>query len=192
MTKTYSKTRVLIEGAMMIAMATVLSEIKIFSMPYGGDVTAVSMLPLILMSFRHGLKWGMFTAFVNSILQLLLGLNNVAYCPTLLSQIGCIAFDYILAFSVLGLASVFGGKLKNKILGVAVGTAVVCALRFCAAVLSGALIWGGYQSYYEWATGLNVWVYSMIYNGNYMLPETIITIIVAIILVKFMPKLFDK
>ncbi len=192
MTKSYSKTRVLIEGAMMIAVATVLSEIKIFSMPYGGDVTAVSMLPLILMSFRHGLKWGMFTAFVNSILQLVLGLNNVAYCPTLLSQIGCIAFDYILAFSVLGLASVFGGKFKNKILGVAVGTAVVCILRFCAAVLSGALIWGGYQSYYEWAAGLNVWVYSMIYNGNYMLPETIITIIVAVILVKFMPKLFDK
>ena len=61
MSKTYSKTRVLVECALMIAIGTVLSNIKIFTMPNGGSVTLLSMLPFVLVSFRHGVKWGLFT-----------------------------------------------------------------------------------------------------------------------------------
>ncbi len=192
MTQTYSKTRVLVEGALMIALATILSEIKLFSMPFGGDLTLCSMLPIILMSYRHGLKWGVFTAFVSSLLQLILGIGNLAYCATLFSQIGCMLLDYIFAFTVLGTACFFGSMLQNKTLGVAFGTFMACALRLVFAVLSGALLWGSYQSYYEWAAGLNVWVYSFIYNVNYMLPETILTMVAAVLIVKFAPKLFAE
>lgn len=190
MTATYSKTRILVEGALMIALATILSEVKIFSMPYGGDVTLCSMLPIILMSYRHGLKWGTFTAFVFSLLQLILGINNVAYCATLFSQIGCMLLDYILAYTVLGIACTFRNISKNKSINIALGTVAACAGRLVFAVLSGALLWGSYQSYYDWAAGLNVWVYSFIYNINYLLPETILTIIAAVLIVKFAPKLF--
>lgn len=191
MSSTYSKTRILVEGALMIALATILSEIKIFAMPYGGDVTLCAMLPIILMSYRHGLKWGVFTAFVYSLLQLILGVSNLAYCATLLSQIGCMLLDYILAFSVLGTAAFFAKWFKNKLASVAFASLMVCVLRLCFAVMSGALLWGSYQSYYEWAAGLNVWMYSLIYNLNYMVPETIITVLAAVLIVKFAPKLFD-
>ena len=72
-TKSYSRTRTLVECALMIAVGTVLAQIKIFEMPFGGSVTLVSMLPFILVSFRHGVKWGLATGFVNSLLQMLLG-----------------------------------------------------------------------------------------------------------------------
>ncbi|MBR3271734.1 MAG: energy-coupled thiamine transporter ThiT, partial [Clostridia bacterium] len=70
--------RRLVESALMIAVATVLSLIKI-DLPFGGGVTIVSMLPLILISHRYGWKWGLATAFVYSVAQLVLGLDNVAY-----------------------------------------------------------------------------------------------------------------
>ena len=73
MSKTYSKTRILVECALMIAIGTVLSNIKFFTLPNGGSVTLLSMLPFVLVSFRHGVKWGLFTGFVNGCLQMLLG-----------------------------------------------------------------------------------------------------------------------
>ena len=73
MSKSYSKTRVLVECALMVAIGTVLANIKIFTMPNGGSVTLLSMLPFVLVSFRHGVKWGLFTGLVNGCLQMLLG-----------------------------------------------------------------------------------------------------------------------
>ena len=64
MSNSYSKTRILVECALMIAIGTVLSNIKIFTMPNGGSVTLLSMLPFVLVSFRHGVKWGLFTGLV--------------------------------------------------------------------------------------------------------------------------------
>ncbi|MBP1551243.1 MAG: energy-coupled thiamine transporter ThiT [Oscillospiraceae bacterium] len=185
-----TNTRAMVECALMIAVGTVLAQIKIFTMPYGGSVTLVSMLPFILVSFRHGVKWGLFTGFINGLLQLITGF----YAPpsgTLTALVAMILLDYLLAFMALGLAQGFAKPFKNRLTGVAVGTATVCFLRFICSFLSGALLWGSYQSYYEWAAGLSVWEYSFIYNGTYMLPELIITSICACLLVKLAPKFFD-
>ena len=103
MSKTYSKTRTLVECALMIALGTVLANIKIFEMPNGGSITLLSMLPFILVSYRHGTKWGLFTGFVNSLLQMLLGFYAPP-APGLLPLVGMILLDYVLAFTLLGLA----------------------------------------------------------------------------------------
>ncbi len=192
MNKSFSNTRIMVEGALMIALATILSMIKVFEMPFGGSVTLLSMMPIILMSFRHGTRWGVLTAFVHSVLQLVLGFNNVGYCATLLSQIGCILLDYILAFTALGLADAIGKPFKNRLVGIIVGTAVVCLLRFVCSWLSGILIWGSYQSYYEWAANMPLWLYSLVYNGNFMLPETAITIVGTVFMVKGASRLFER
>ncbi len=192
MSRNATRTRIMVEGALMIAMSSVLSMIKLWPMPYGGSVTLFSMLPLVVMSFRHGTKWGLFTAFVHSVLQLMIGFGDVAYCPTLLSQIGCILLDYILAYTALGLADMIGKPFKNRLVGVSVGAGAVCLIRFVCSWLSGILLWGSYQSYYDWAAGMPTWLYSLIYNGNYMLPETVLTIIGAVILVKAAAPLFKR
>ena len=189
MSKTYSKTRTLVECALMIALGTVLANIKIFEMPNGGSITLLSMLPFILVSYRHGTKWGLFTGFVNSLLQMLLGF----YAPpagTVAAFVGVVLLDYVLAFTQLGLAGVIAKPFKNHLLGVAAGTAAVCVIRFLCSFLSGALLWGSYQESYEWARGMSVWLYSFIYNGSYMLPELLITTVCAVILCKAAPKFF--
>ena len=128
--RTYSSVRILVECAMMIAIGTVLSNIKIFEMPNGGSITLVSMLPFILVSYRHGVRWGMATGFVNSLLQMMLGW----WAPpagTLTAYVGMILLDYVLAFTLLGLAAVFAKPFggPRKPLGAAVGAAVVCCRR---------------------------------------------------------------
>lgn len=190
MSSTVSRTRTLVECAMMIAVSTVLSMIKVFEMPFGGSITLFSMLPIVLISYRHGWRWGLMTGFVHSLLQMLLGF----YAPpagTIPAFIGVVLLDYVLAFTVLGSASLFAKPFKkHRLVGVVVGAAVVCFLRFLCSWVSGAWLWGSYQEYYEWAIGLNVWLYSLIYNANYMLPELILTSIGAALLYKAAPKLF--
>ena len=190
--KSQLSTRVLAEGAMMIALATVLSLIKIWEMPYGGSVTLFSMLPIVLMSYRHGAKWGLLTAFAHSILQLIMGIKNVGYCATLGAQIACILLDYVFAFSVLGLAAAFSKPFKNRAVGVCVGTGIVGALRFVCHFLSGIFLWGSYQPTEGWIATLPTWLYSIVYNGAYMLPEVIITVIGAVLLVRGAKQLFDR
>ncbi len=189
MTTSVSKTRTLVECALMIAVGTVLAQIKIFEMPYGGSVTLLSMLPFILVSYRHGLAWGLLTGFANSLLQMLMGF----YPPpagTPVAFVGVVLLDYVLAFTVLGAACVFAKPFKNRMVGIVVGVAAVCCLRFVCSWVSGAWLWGSYQDSYEWAVGMNVWLYSLIYNGSYMLPELVLTSIGAAALYKAAPKLF--
>ena len=184
MSKTYSKTRILVECALMIALGTVLANIKIYELANGGSVTLFSMVPFILVSFRHGVKWGLFTGFVNSLLQMLLGFYAPP-APGLLPLVGMILLDYVLAFTLLGLACVFAKPFKNRLVGVAVGSAVVCLIRFLCSFLSGVLIWGNLNE------GLPAWTYSLTYNGSYMLPETILTVAAVVLLHKAAPKLFQ-
>ena len=169
MSKTYSKTRTLVECALMIALGTVLANIKIFEMPNGGSITLLSMLPFILVSYRHGTKWGLFTGFVNSLLQMLLGF----YAPPAPGLL-----------PLLGLAGAIAKPFKNRLVGVAVGTAAVCGIRFLCSFLSGVLIWGNLSD------GLPAWTYSLTYNGSYMLPETILTTVAAVLIYKAAPQLF--
>ena len=185
MSKTYSKTRILVECALMIALGTVLANIKIFELPNGGAVTLFSMVPFILVSFRHGAKWGLFTGFVNSLLQMLLGFYAPP-APGLLPLFGMIMLDYVLAFPLLGLACVFAKPFKNRLLGVAVGSAVVCLIRFLCSFLSGVLIWDNLSD------GLPAWTYSLGYDASYMLPETVLTVVAVVLLHKAAPKLFQQ
>lgn len=180
-----SNTIIIVEGAMLIALATVLSYLKIMEMPFGGSIT-LEMLPLVVMGLRRGPKWGVMTGFVHGLIQMIIGFSNVMYCATLLSQIGCILLDYLLAFSVLGLASVFAGFFgKNKKVAYVAGSVCVCVLRFICSFLSGWLLWGSYAP-----DGMAAPFYSLVYNGAYMLPDTIILAVVIGILVVAVPRVF--
>ena len=181
-TKYKNPTRV--ECALMIALGTVLANIKIYSLANGGSVTLFSMLPFIMISFRHGVKWGLFTGFVNSLLQMLLGFYAPP-APGLLPLVGMILLDYVLAFTLLGLAGAIAKPFSNKLVGIGVGTAVVCFIRFMCSFLSGVLIWGNLSD------GLPAWTYSLTYNGSYMLPETIMTTVAAVLIYKAAPQLFS-
>lgn len=166
----------LTESAVMLALATVLSEIQIVNMPFGGTVTAFSMLPVLIIAYRYGLGWGLFTGVVDGVLQMLLGMGNLKYGTSALAVIIIILFDYIIAFGVLGLGGIFRGKIKNQGLALAGGSLVACALRYLCHCVSGYFVW------YIWAwEGFSPAAYSFAYNATYMVPETIITVVGALL-----------
>ena len=95
-----TKVRVLTESAIMIALSTVLSILKIAEMPYGGSVTVASALPIIIIAYRYGLKTGLFAGTVHAALQLVLGLSALSYATSWQSVVAIIMLDYIVAFAV--------------------------------------------------------------------------------------------
>lgn len=102
---------VMCECAIMIAVAAVLSFVKILELPYGGSVTAFSIVPIVIISYRHGVKWGLLSGFVFSIIQLIQTASTLSYATSFLAAVTIIFLDYIFAFTVIGLA----GFLRNKV-----------------------------------------------------------------------------
>ncbi len=188
--KKNKKLHTLVECALMIAIATVLSNLKFGQLPQGGAIS-LELIPLVLVSNRHGTKWGLGTCFLHGLLQLMFGFSNVLYCKTLVSQIGCILLDYLVACTVLGLAAIIGNAFSrfkdNRFVAAFSGTLAVCVLRFCCYFISGIWLWGG------WAPeGTPVWIYSLTYNGSFMLVDTVVTLVAVMLLVGTAPRLFEK
>lgn len=178
------KLRTLVEGAIMIALATVLSFIKVYKLPWGGSITLLSMLPVVVFSLRHGVRSGLFVAFTNSIVQLVMGIvldGLLGWGLTPVMLVSCIFCDYIGAYTVIGLAGLFRGKGIAGRLG---GTALGIALRFVFHTISGVFIFASCGMLWEGFYTENTWVYSLIYNASYMLPEMVFTLIGAAALLK--------
>lgn len=169
-----SQTRKLVESSILVAIATVLSVIPIVSLPYGGSITVASMLPLIIISYRHGLGWGTASGFVYGIIQQLLGLKVLGYVTTWQSVVAVIVLDYLAAFACAGLGGIFRKAVKEQSLSMTLGAITVCIARFICHVISGATVWAGLSIPDEAAL-----LYSVAYNSTYMLPETIITAVAA-------------
>ncbi|WP_051412210.1 energy-coupled thiamine transporter ThiT [Halonatronum saccharophilum] len=158
------------ELGIALALAVILSYLRVYQMPQGGSVS-LEMVPIFLLALRWGWKDGIFLGFTYGVMQILLKGNNVYH---LLQGI----LDYPVAFAVLGLAGLFNTKIKNKffvVLAVLLGG----GLRFIAHILSGVVFFGAYAP-----EGSNPWMYSISYNSTYMIPEIIISILVTLFLLK--------
>ena len=174
------KTKLLAEGAAMVALATVLSFIRVFKLPWGGSITLLSMLPIVLFSIRRGVKMGLvvyaLVQFGQGILDGLFGWGLTAGM-----LIACIVLDYLAAFTVLGLAGLWR---KKGLPGWLAGILLAVGLRFICHFLSGVVIWGSFGELWSGFSTDNTWLYSFLYNGCYMLPEMIFTMIGAVALLK--------
>ncbi len=180
------KTRILCvsEGAVIIALAYVIELLCMWLnaitglgalLVFGGTIT-ISMLPIAYYSYRRGIAWGVGVGLAYSVLQMLLGFyvppaNNIG------ALVLCVLLDYVIAFGVVGLAGLFAKPfVKRRLLGYAVGAVAVCIIRFFSSFLSGVILWGTYAP-----EGMNVWVYSLVYNASYMLPNAILTGVFAVV-----------
>ncbi len=167
----------LAEGAIMIATAIALDylcKLIPYQFPNGGGIS-IAVLPLIYYTFRRGTAWGLGAGFVYSILQIITGWY-VPPAGTFGAVVLCILLDYFLAFTVTGCANLFAKPFgKYRLVGYGVGSAAVCVLRFVFSFLSGVILWGSYAP-----EGMNVWVYSLVYNGGYMLPNALLTTVLLV------------
>lgn len=168
------KVIMLCESAVMIALATVLSLLKI-EWPFGGSITICSMLPILIIGYRYNLLWGCFTGVVFGIIQLLLGMSNFSYATSGIAVVMIALFDYLIAYGVAGLGGIFRG-IKNQAVGLGLGALLTGVLRFICHFISGVTVWSGF------AEDMPAWLYSLTYNGAYMLPETVILIVGAVLI----------
>ena len=166
-------------GGICLGLSFVLSQITLFKMPQGGSVTPASMLPILFFCLAFGAKKGFVVTFAFSLLQLIGG-ELVSFPQVML--------DYIVAFTVVGVAGFFAAsakkreQFKNPIkrlklvpfwrIGVAVFFAFI--LRFISHVLSGVIFWS------EFAGDQNPWVYSILYNGTFLAVEAAITTVILV------------
>ena len=183
--KGMTRTRKLTECALLIAIATVLSFIQ-FPGPWvnGGSITLCSMLPICIIGYRHGTKWGLLSGLTYGIIQMIFGISGLKGI-TFGTFIAAVILDYLFAFTVLGFSGIFRGMIKNQTTSFAVGAGFAVFLRFICHFISGALVWDSLLA----ETGIN-WagiLFSLQYNGSYMLPELIITVVVGVVFCK----LFD-
>lgn len=171
------KTKKMVESAVMICLSTILSMITLLKMPLGGSVTLLSMLPVCIISIKHGVRSGLLTAFVYSLIQLILDITALSsWGITFNVWIGCIIFDYIFPFTILGISGIFG---KETLVKPIIGIVLAMLLRFISHIVSGTIFFAAFTP-----DGWNPLIYSICYNFSYMFPEIIFTVIGSIILLK--------
>ena len=178
-TNSRMKLRALTEGAIMVALAQILGYIKLYELPNGGSV-CLSMLPIFIYCARWGFGKGLLASFAFSLLQLLL---DGAYAWGWQSML----LDYLVAFTPLGLAGLFRGKKYGIFPGILLG----CVGRFIIHYISGVTVYKilAPTQFMNW-TFTSPSFYSLVYNGSYMLPNTVISLVLAALLFRPMGRYF--
>ena len=206
-----TKTKRLTESAMLLALAIVLelvSKAFIPEMPFGGQVTLVSMLPVVLISYRHGVKWGLVSGVCYAMIEMVLGAKNVAAAfqpgyfgdgTMIVNALLMCLLDYLVAFTALGLGGCFRDKIKNPGVSLMCGSLVALGARYLSHIVSGYILFSGWAEWFftqdgfpAWGASLVEslsptvlgWVYSIVYNGFYMIPEIILTAIAAVLIAR--------
>ena len=164
-----TNTWMLAEAGITLAMAWVLSQVKIFQMPMGGSVTAGSMVPLLIFAYRWGGLRGMMVCALYGVLDFTLGAKYSFHPVSLI-------FDYPVAFGFMGVAGFFGRKPAGLVLG----TVVALMGRFLCHVLSGVVVFASYAP-----EGQSPLLYSILYNGSYLLPELVISFVLVFLVVRY-------
>lgn len=196
----------LVESAIMIALSAVLELVSKSIIPelaFGGQITIVSMLPVVLVGWKYGIGKGLATGFIYSLVEMAMGVSTISklimpasdeYLGGLGKILLMFIFDYILAYTVLGLGAMYKKVIKKNWVSLALGAATVLILRYICHIISGYVLFGAWAEWFFTQEGFYSWgqviidkfsgnvlsfVYSVIYNGFYMVPEIIITTIVA-------------
>lgn len=213
-----NKTRRLTESAMLLSIAIVLelvSKLFIPEQPFGGQLTIVSMLPVVLISYRHGVRWGLWAGVAYALIEMLLGAKTVAaaFQPgyfgdgrMLLNACIMCLMDYLLAFTLLGLSGIFRNRIQKPGLALMCGSLVALGARYLTHVASGYILFSGWAEWFFTQEGFPAWgatladtlgpqllglAYSLVYNGMYMIPEMILTA-AACIIVGRVPRIVTK
>lgn len=213
MNTTVNKTNRLTVSAVMLALATVLAMvcaiIPFLNLPFGGGFTVASMLPIVIIAYMYGVKWGFFVSFTYSVIQIILDLYlgkggstiMALFMPSsedymgIVAAIAILVIDYIVAYTVLCLGGVFRNKIKNKTLAIVLGVILALGARYICHIVSGYIFYGAWAEWFFTQEGFYkigstilgafegkglALIYSIFYNGLYMIPEIVITALAAV------------
>lgn len=193
------RTQRLTLSGIMISLAVILSFITIYKLPYGGSITLLSMVPIMLLGYLYGVGWGVLTGVIYGVLQGVLGATMSAAFAGLdvVNVLLVCTLDYLAAFGVLGLAGIFKNKIQSVPLSFGLGVFIATTLRFAVHFVSGYIVYGSYAEWFfsqaEVTFGQAILtaysgkalaaIYSLIYNATYMVPEIILSVVAGVILI---------
>ena len=206
-----TKSKRLTESAMLLSVAIVLelcSKMFIPELPFGGQITLVSMLPVVLISYRHGVRWGLVAGVAYAMIEMAIGAGTVtaAFQPGYFGD-GVMLFnaflmcllDYLVAYTMLGLGGIFRDRIENRGKALALGALVALSARYISHILSGYILFSSWAEWFFTQEGFPAWganlvgalsgemlglVYSIVYNGMYMIPEIILTSVAAVLIAR--------
>ncbi|MDY0278044.1 MAG: energy-coupled thiamine transporter ThiT [Acholeplasma sp.] len=190
--------------ALGIILDLIVSQIAFLKMPMGGNLLGISMVPLVLIGFIFGMKYG----FLGGILYGLysFSLDYFTYVSAffhdekIVKILALIFLDYLIPFTAFGLTGLFHKKNLSTINNIVLGTVFVSITRFISSTLSGVILWSSYIK--EAAYGVehgdtpniatkifslvnnNIWLYSAFYNVIYILTTLIATLLILIMIRK--------
>lgn len=211
--KRTEQTKRLTTSAVMLALAMVLAMvcalIPFLNLPFGGGFTVASMLPVVIISYMYGMKWGFFSAAIYSVIQIVMDLYlgkgstiMALFMPNsedfmgFGAAIAILIIDYLVAYTLLGFGGAFRKVIKNKALALTLGVVLALSLRYIAHIVSGYIFYGAWAEWFfsqENFYAIGGWIlehfsgnalaviYSIFYNGLYMIPEIVITAVAALI-----------
>ncbi|HFH9838034.1 TPA: energy-coupled thiamine transporter ThiT [Streptococcus suis] len=177
-----SKLSILAEVAIFSAIALVFDKIPLFTMPQGGSVSLV-MLPILLLSLRHGVRVGMLSGSIVGTIQLFYG----GYFLNIFQ----VFLDYALSYAGVGIAGLLAPTLHKKntltqaSITIALASFLGAFIRFLANFLAGIIFYADYAP-----AGTPIWLYSFTYNISYILPSTAIACTLLILLYKARPQFY--
>ena len=208
---TTQKTQRLTVSAVMLAFATVLAlvceMIPFLNLPFGGGFTVASMLPIVIISYMYGIKWGFFASFTYSVIQIMISIikgstvmalftpSSDGYMGGIGIAIAIIVIDYLVAYTILGIGGIFRNRIQNKIVALVLGVILALSLRYICHIISGYIFYGEWAEWFFsqegfYAIGEKILgtfsgkglalIYSVFYNGLFMIPEIVITSIIAV------------
>ncbi len=170
MTKHHRSIRALTEGAILVALAEILSFLPLYRFPWGGSID-FAMLPIIVFCVRWGFGPGMLVSCCHAVMQMLFEGGIAIGWQSILG-------DFLIAYAVLGIAGLFRSRF-------CLAAIVACFARFLVHYVVGATIWAEYMPETFFNMSMTTpWIYSALYNGAYMLPDLLIMLAVFALLVK--------
>lgn len=170
-----AKTRVLTESAILVALSIAIftvSDLLPWPFVYGGSFSLFGQVPIIIVSYRHGIKNGLAASTVLAIFEMIVGYRNFTHVTGIAAYLIVAFADYIVAFGCLGLGGMFKGKFGKQSAELVFGGIFVSVIRFICHFISGVTIWTGYCP-----EGMAIATYSFFYNGSYMAIELVLTVI---------------
>ena len=195
--------------ALAMVLAMVCALIPFLNLPFGGGFTVASMLPVVIISYMYGMKWGFFSAAIYSVIQIVMDLYlgkgstiMALFMPNsedfmgFGAAIAILIIDYLVAYTLLGFGGAFRKVIKNKALALTLGVVLALSLRYIAHIVSGYIFYGAWAEWFfsqENFYAIGGWIlehfsgnalaviYSIFYNGLYMIPEIVITAVAALI-----------
>ena len=181
----------IVTGGIALALAFILSQLKLFELPNGGSVTPASILPIVIFAMAFGPGWGFIVAIIFSLLQLIGGWLVTPFQVLLDYTLGYSAYG-IIGFAALPKAKriIYGNPLMRFVNGgitrAIIFTIIAYIVRWFCSVLSGVIF------YAEYAGDMNPWIYSMTYNGSFLSLDLVFLLIVMIIFYIVLSKAYKK